>query len=484
MTASEVLLYHRGSPLLFDSGLFLLFFTAFYAVYAALRNERTARLAWVLCFSVFFYYKSSGAFTGVLLAELLVDFWVARRIAAERAKSRRRAWLLFSVLSNLAILGYFKYSNFALETWSSLFHSNFQPLDIILPAGVSFFTFQGISYTVDVFRRDIDPCTSLLDYSFFATFFPQLVAGPIVRARQFLPQMRKAPKISDEQMARAWALILAGLVKKAVISDFISLNFVDRVFDAPQLYTSLENLLAAYGYALQIYCDFSGYSDLAIGLALLMGFQLPPNFNAPYLAQSFTDFWRRWHQSLSSWLRDYLYIPLGGSRKGRLRTYVNLMLTMLLGGLWHGASWKFMAWGGFHGAALAVERAFGITAERGSSTLWGRLLRRILVFHGVVFGWIWFRAADATTAWRLLGRVAAGPEWSHLGEVLAAYPVVFGLMAAGYALHLVPLRWESGAQGLLRRGGVPAMALSLAFMIWLLAQAQAAQVQPFIYFQF
>jgi D-alanyl-lipoteichoic acid acyltransferase DltB (MBOAT superfamily) len=360
----------------------------------------------------------------------------------------------------------------------------FDPWAIALPAGVSFFTFQGLSYTLDVYRGEIEPAASLLDYAFFATFFPQLVAGPIVRAKSFLPQMAAPPALDDEGRAAAWLLILGGLFKKAVLSDYLSLNFVDRVFDAPHLFTSLENLLAAYGYALQIYCDFSGYSDMAIGLALLLGFRLPENFRMPYASQSLTEFWRRWHISLSSWLRDYLYIPLGGSRKGRLRTYCNLMATMLLGGLWHGASWKFVAWGGVHGAGLAVERAAGVNADSSARSRWGRVLRRVAVFHVVCFGWIWFRAADFPAALEMLHRIAAGPEWSHGGEVLAAFPKVFGLMALGYVLHFLPSAWEDRARGGLRRSGVWGQALALACMAWLILQVQGAQVQPFIYFQF
>jgi D-alanyl-lipoteichoic acid acyltransferase DltB (MBOAT superfamily) len=484
MGAADILFYHKGSPLLFNSGLFFVLFLAFYCAYLALGSARTARLGWVVAFSLFFYYKSSGAFVGVLCCELLVDYAVALRMRGERNPLRKRAWLYASLGMNLGILGYFKYANFLLSSAAALAGRPFDPLAIALPAGVSFFTFQGLSYTLDVYRGEIQPSNSLLDYSFFATFFPQLVAGPIVRARQFLPQMKGNPKLTDEQLSRAWMLILGGLFKKAVLSDYISLNFVDRVFDAPHLFTSMENLLAVYGYALQIYCDFSGYSDMAIGLALLLGFQLPTNFNAPYRSQSLSEFWGRWHISLSSWLRDYLYIPLGGNRKGRLRTYVNLMLTMLLGGLWHGASWKFMAWGGLHGVGLAVERALGVRGEQGAPSRRGRVLRRLLVFHLVCFGWIWFRAADAATALQLIGRIADGPEWTHLGEILSAFPKVFALMALGYALHFLPEGANLGAQRALNRGGIALQAFSLALLIWCVAQVQGAQVQPFIYFQF
>jgi D-alanyl-lipoteichoic acid acyltransferase DltB (MBOAT superfamily) len=257
--------------------------------------------------------------------------------------------------------------------------------NIYLPAGISFFVFQTLSYSLDIYRGQIQPvsaemkdfrsfCRSFLDFGFFVTFFPQLLAGPIVRAADFLPQIRKKPSLSNAQMSRALILILSGLVKKTIISDYISVNFVDRVFENPTLYSGLENLLATYGYAMQIYCDFSGYSDMAIGLALLLGFTLPDNFHTPYRSSSIQEFWRRWHISLSSWLRDYLYISLGGNRKGKFFTYFNLMVTMLLGGLWHGASWVFIAWGALHGIALAIDRILS-----GPNRFWGNPAMRALV---------------------------------------------------------------------------------------------------------
>src|SRR5690606_35141846 len=266
-----------------------------------------------------------------------------------------------------------------------------------LPIGISFFTFQSLSYTIDVYRKDLTPTRSLLDYAFFVSFFPLLVAGPIVRASYFLPQLQQPLLVTREAFGRGVFLILAGLVKKAVIADYISVNFVDRVFDNPALYSGLENLLAVYGYALQIYCDFSGYSDMAIGIALLLGFQFPNNFNfnSPYRSLSITEFWRRWHISLSTWLRDYLYISLGGNRRGRLRTYLNQFITMVLGGLWHGASLRFLLWGAMHGVGLAVHKIWMSWTKNtwlGRSSWAGSFLSWILTFHFVCFTWIFFRA--------------------------------------------------------------------------------------------
>jgi alginate O-acetyltransferase complex protein AlgI len=470
MNVTDILSYHPGEPLLFSSGLFLCLFLAFYGVYIALRARLDWRMGWVILFSCFFYYKSSGAYLLVLMALTLMDYAAARQIHRQKSLPWRRAWLVLSLCGNLGVLFYFKYANFVLATL------DMKGFDVILPVGVSFFTFQSLSYTIDVYKGEIQPAKSLMDYAFFATFFPQLVAGPIVRARQFLPQIRKPLILSPDAFGKAWFLILAGLFKKAILSDYISLNFVDRVFDNPGLYSGLENLAAAYGYALQIYCDFSGYSDMAIGLALLMGFELALNFNTPYQSSTLTEFWRRWHISLSSWLRDYLYIPLGGNRKGKLRTYVNLMLTMLLGGLWHGASWKFVAWGGWHGAGLAMEKAFGVK--------WKGFGAKLLTFHLVCLGWIYFRAADFATGSLVLERICNGIEITHVGELVTAYPGVFALMGLGYLLHFCPARFDQALQGILTKMPVMGKAAVMAAMIWLVVQVKSAQIQPFIYFQF
>ncbi len=336
---SEFLSYDPHEPLIFSSGLFLLLFTVFLTIYTALRDAERPRLIFVTLFSLYFYYKSSGFFFFLLINATIIDYLLARAIYTTTGQLERKALLALSLTANLGVLGYFKYTNFLYDTVYGLTGGEYQPMDIFLPVGISFFTFQSLSYTIDVYRGNLKPVNSILDYAFYLSFFPQLVAGPIVRAADFLPQIRRRVEVTEEMLGSGVFLIASGLFKKAVISDYISINFVDRIFDAPALYTGLENLFAVYGYALQIYCDFSGYSDMAIGIALLLGFHFGPNFNSPYQAVNITEFWRRWHISLSTWLRDYLYISLGGNRKGKVRTYVNLMVTMLLGGLWHGAAW-------------------------------------------------------------------------------------------------------------------------------------------------
>lgn len=344
----EVLTYDPQAPMIFSSGIFLWLFAAFMIVYTLLQRQYTARILFVTLFSYYFYYKSSGTYFFLLALVTVCDFLLAQWMDCTEGHWKRKGLVTLSLGVNLGLLAYFKYTNFLGGVIASLMGGEFTALDIFLPVGISFFTFQSLSYTIDVYRKDIKPLTNILDYAFYVSFFPQLVAGPIVRARDFIPQIRKPLFVSQEMFGRGIFLILSGLFKKAIISDYISVNFVERIFDNPTLYSGLENLMGVYGYALQIYCDFSGYSDMAIGIALLLGFHFNLNFNSPYKSASITEFWRRWHISLSSWLRDYLYISLGGNRKGKFRQYLNLIITMFLGGLWHGASWNFVLWGTFH----------------------------------------------------------------------------------------------------------------------------------------
>lgn len=475
--------YHPESPLLFSSGLFLFLFLGFILVYRLLKPYDRARILWCTLFSVYFYYKSSGIYFLLLIASVIVDFNLARYIQNAGSKRAKKAWLVISLVANLGMLAYFKYTNYFFELWAGI--SGAQPLhfDIFLPVGISFFTFQSLSYTIDVYRGQLKALDNIWDYAFFVTFFPQMVAGPIVRAADFLPQIDRPLFISRDEFGRGVFLIATGLFKKAVISDYISLNFVDRVFDSPAQYTGLENLFGIYGYALQIYCDFSGYSDMAIGIGLLLGFTFPVNFNSPYQSLSITEFWRRWHISLSTWLRDYLYISLGGNRQGRWRTYINLMLTMLLGGLWHGAATRFILWGGLHGAALAVERWWKEVFPAAPGRL-QRLLGGIWTFHFVCFCWIFFRAQDLDTVRAMLGQIVYSFNAQILPEFLSGYGLVLFWMALGYALHFAPPAWERAAEKSVTGLPLPAKALLIVLVAALVMQVKSSDVQPFIYFQF
>lgn len=483
----DVFLYDPHSPMIFSSGIFLWLFAAFIVVYLLLQRRTTARLMFVTLFSYYFYYKSSGTYFFLLAVVTVSDFLLALLMEHTVTRWKRKLWVVVSLCVNLGLLCYFKYTNFLLECWASLTGASFSMLDIFLPVGISFFTFQSLSYTIDVYRREIKPLTNLLDYAFYVSFFPQLVAGPIVRARDFIPQIRRPLFVSDEMFGRGIFLIVSGLFKKAVISDYISVNFVERIFDNPTLYSGVENLMGVYGYALQIYCDFSGYSDMAIGIALLLGFHFNINFDSPYKSASVTEFWRRWHISLSSWLRDYLYISLGGNRKGKVRQYVNLIITMFLGGLWHGASWNFVLWGALHGVALAVHKFWmSLTGRKKREQSHGirRFFGVVVTFHFVCFCWIFFRNADFATSVDMLRQIFTVFRPQLLPQLLAGYWEVFALMGLGYVLHFLPDSWERACTKSVIRLPLLGKAVLMIALIYLVIQMKSSDIQPFIYFQF
>ncbi len=476
--------YDPKSPLLFSSGLFMGLFLAFYLVYVFTRKFNRFRTAYVLLFSLFFYYKAGGMYFILLAATAVFNYFLSKVMYHAEKPGTRKVYLILLTVMNLGVLAYYKYTNFIIGNINSVFGGDISLQNIVLPIGISFFMFQTVSYAADIYRRQIEPAGNLLDFSFYLCFFPQLVAGPIVRAKDFLPQIYEQLKLTKEEMGNALFLIMAGLVKKAVISDYISLNFVDRVFSAPGSYSAIENLLAVYGYAIQIYCDFSGYSDMAIGLALLMGFKLPVNFLAPYKSSSITEFWRRWHISLSSWLRDYLYISLGGNRRGKIRTYVNLFLTMLIGGLWHGAAWRFVVWGGLHGLALAVERALKpyLKIPQNAFT---RIVGVILTFHFVAFAWIFFRAPTFGAAADVLGRIGQIDFMAeHWLTVVAAYKNVLIVLLAGFVTHFTPDGVTRRLRELFTAMPVIVKASVVGLVLWLVQATASSEVQPFIYFQF
>lgn len=488
---SEMLTYDASLPLIFSSGLFLFLFAGFIFIYSLLRHTTMARILYVVLFSLFFYYKSSGVYFVLLIFAASSDFIIAKYIASSHKRICKKLLMFLSIAINLGMLGYFKYTNFFVDLSNQMFGDGFlQFQNIFLPVGISFFIFQSISYTIDVYRGDLKPLTNVMDYLFYLSFFPQLVAGPIVRAKDFVPQIRKTPVvITKEMFGTALFLILTGLFKKAIISDYISLNFVDRIFDEPLLYSGFESLMGIYGYALQIYCDFSGYSDMAIGIALLLGFQFPKNFDAPYQSATITEFWRRWHISLSSWLKDYLYISLGGNKKGRARTYGNLLITMLLGGLWHGAALRFIAWGALHGIALALHKLW-LGAIPGSKTLgsqmplWRRLLGIILTFHIVCLGWLMFRVDSMQTASLMLHQIFYNFNLAVAPQVISGYTGVAILIAVGYVLHLIPTSVDNWFKRVVIASPLIIQILMVAMMIWCVMQIKSSDIQPFIYFQF
>ena len=486
----SLLSYDAASPMLFNSGLFLFLFVGFAMGYALLSRRSTLRILYVVLFSLYFYYKSSGIYLLLLLFVSLSDYLIGWRIASAVSRRAKRWWVAASVVLNLGLLGYFKYTNFFIDIANNIFGEGFlQFQNIFLPIGISFFVFQSMSYTIDLYRGTIKPLDRYVDYLFYLSFFPQIVAGPIVRASTFLPQIRRPLNVTREMFGWGVGLIIIGLIKKAIISDYISLNFVDRVFADPSLYSGVESLAAIYGYALQIYCDFSGYSDMAIGLALLLGFRFPKNFDAPYKSATITEFWRRWHISLSSWLRDYLYISLGGNRMGRVRQYVNLLLTMVLGGLWHGAAVRFVLWGTLHGVALALHKVWLTVVPRakvlGSDMhpLW-RVVGVLFTFHVVCLGWLLFRASDMANFWAILSNITHNFDLSVLPQFVGGYRAVVLLVVVGYAMHYLPSRWCEALHRRVATSSFVVQALLLTATIWLVMQVKSTDIQPFIYFQF
>ncbi|MGL5980420.1 MAG: MBOAT family O-acyltransferase [Phocaeicola sp.] len=487
----DVIRFSVGNPMFFNSGLFLFFFLFVILGYSFVKNNQRNRSIYLALLSFYFYYKSSGIFLLILIFTTISDYLIGNKIASSVVKIEKKRWLMFSVIVNLSVLSYFKYTNFFAEVLSSWMNFEFTPFAIILPIGISFFTFQSMSYTIDIYNGEIKPVDRYIDYAFFVSFFPQLVAGPIVRAKDFVSQIKAPTVVTSEMFGRALFLILSGLFKKMVISDYISINFVDRIFDNPTLYSGVENLFGIYGYALQIYCDFSGYSDIAIGLALLLGFHFGINFNSPYQSQSITEFWRRWHISLSSWLKDYLYVPLGGNRRGVVRMYVNLLITMLLGGLWHGASWLFIIWGAWHGLLLVIDKLrlvyFSTKKEKANNSFFARIKRVgaiFLTFNLVCIGWVFFRASSLEKVGEMASQIFTDFKASLFPQLLSGYPTVFLLVGIGAILHLLPQRYEMYGAALLERLPLIAKAAVVAFFIFLLVQVRSSEILPFIYFQF
>jgi len=463
---------------LFPTALFAIFFAVVLPLSWALMGRPRLWKPFILAASYLFYASANWRFCLLLGGITLWNQGAAALIHRAGADERRRRLLCAAaVIGDLGALGVFKYYGFFTQDIDRVLSGlglglPLPLLTIALPVGVSFFTFQAISYTVDVKRRVIAPAT-LLDAAIYLSFFPHLVAGPIVRAREFLPQLASPRDPTRVAVSSGLALIGLGLVKKVVLADFLARAIVDPVFAVPQAYGAPDALLAAYAYAAQIYCDFSGYTDMAIGLALLMGFVFPQNFRSPYRATGLRDFWRRWHMSLSRFLRDFLYIPLGGSRGGRLFTYRNLFLTMVLGGLWHGAGWTFVAWGALHGGGLVVEHAWN---GRIRTPTW---LRWLFTFNFVVLGWILFRSQDISLAGAFLRRftVFSAPTlWTV--PVVAAVVVVVGL-------QLLPARGAEGFEIRLGRIRPIGMAAIFAVLVLLVAATVPSQgVPPFIYFRF
>jgi alginate O-acetyltransferase complex protein AlgI len=446
------------SPLLFNSFHFALFFAVVYAGYLSLQGRLRVQNALLLAASYYFYGCWDVRFLGLLALTTVVDWFVALRIAACEAAAARRRWLLVSIGSNLSVLGFFKYFDFFTDNAVALLQALSLPaspvtLQILLPVGISFYTFQSIGYSVDVYRKQVQPVRRLTDFALFVAFFPQLVAGPIERAGQLLPQLLRPREISPARVDAGCFLVLWGLFQKLVLADNLA-GIADPIFDAPERYSGADLWLGALAFTFQIYCDFAGYSDIARGVAKLLGFDLMLNFRLPYFARSPSEFWQRWHLSLSQWLRDYVYIPLGGNRGGEIRTLRNLMLTMLLGGLWHGAAWHFVAWGAYHGLLLVCFRwpRRARPLPRGLRVPFD-VSRCVLMFVLTVIGWILFRASSLEAVLHFMtniGLTTSEDTSARARELLLLCSPLLAMQVAQYACDdlLAPLRLPPVARGL------------------------------------
>jgi alginate O-acetyltransferase complex protein AlgI len=461
--------------MLFNSLEFGAFFLIAIAAYHGLmaRASWTAKKAFLVVASYVFYMSWSPAFGLLLLTSTVLDYLLARKIEVTTHRGWRRIYLLVSLSFNLGMLGFFKYGGFVADNLWPFFGTGDAPLrDMILPVGISFYTFESLSYTIDVYRGEA-ASKNLLDFSLFLSFFPHLVAGPIVRPRQFLPQLASEPRIREVEVEDALARIAIGFVKKVLLADTLGV-YVDAIWQLPGAFSGPNVLLALYAYTFQIYFDFSGYTDIALGLARLWGFELPENFDRPYRAYSPREFWQRWHISLSTWLRDYLYVSLGGNRGGTARTYLNLFLTMLLGGLWHGPAWTFVAWGAFHGLWLVVHRWLTRSGEPARTP---GPIRLFVTFHLVVLSWALFRAPTLADAWQQLLALASWKDVYISHQSIQALVIL--LVAA-------TLHWAPPAGGFRRRFiAAPAWAQGVIYAIGTaLVFLQAPASARFIYFQF
>jgi D-alanyl-lipoteichoic acid acyltransferase DltB (MBOAT superfamily) len=497
----ESLPYIPGKPLVFSDLEFWVFMLVFLFVFSFTAGIRKVKNAVLLLFSFYFYYKSGGWAILILLLVISYDFFIARAIDAARKQGVKKFWVGLSVVLNLLILAYFKYAFLLADGLNNLFHLNIKKenwlalllpagdmlrintQNILLPVGISFFIFHSLSYTIDVYRGLVKPLRNWSDYALFVAFFPELVAGPIVRARDFVDQIFRDYRLDRATFGKGISLILTGLVKKVVISDILSTHLVDRIFDQPGLASGPEAWLAMYGYGIQIFCDFSGYTDIAIGLAAILGFELKPNFDQPYKSVSVTEFWRRWHISLSVWLRDYLYIPLGGNRNGKVFTYINLMITMLLGGLWHGANWKFLIWGGMHGLGLVVHKLWSGAAGRFqiSFSAWAGWL---ITFHFALICWLPFRAENTAVALELFRKLCLPWDFVGLGELLFHYRLPLFSLVLGLVTHFLPESWKTAFTHRFEKSPIPLLWLICLLTLLLVYQFKSAESQPFIYFQF
>jgi alginate O-acetyltransferase complex protein AlgI len=484
--------YDEFDPLLFSTAFFLFLYFGLLIVNRFISKNKSARVVLLLIFSLFFYYKVSGLFFILLVITSFANYAIGIGLGNIKAPVKRRILFFAGLIVNIGLLGYFKYTNFFIQIINDFKFASLDPLEIILPIGISFYIFKVLSYLIEIYWENIEPEKNFLDFTLYVAFFANILAGPIDRAEAFLPQVKKAYEPAKAEIGMALFFILSGIIKKAIIADYIGVNFVDRVFDSPLRYTGVENLMAIYGYTIQIFCDFSGYTDMAMGLSLLLGFKLMENFNAPYKAASIADFWRRWHISLSTWLLTYLFRPLQMKFRN-MRVAGNalaLFITFAICGFWHGANWTFIFWGALHGFFMAVS-VFTAKPRKLFYTKLGlqdsKVIKGIqifITFHLVAAAWVFFRVADFQSGLDVFSQIFNFFQGEVFAQFITAYPFIWGLILFGYFIHFLPESLKAKTADLLGRTPVVVQAVILALFMWLAAQAKSADLQPFIYFQF
>ena len=481
----HMLSYDPSQPLLFNSGLFWVLFLLFLPIYGMLKTRRTQMMVFVVAFSLFFFYKSSGLFFLLHVATSLIDWFVARQIHQESTVMMKRFWLTLSIILSVGTLCVFKYTDAVIVSLNDMFHSNFQPLDLVLPLGISFYTFKTISYVVDVYKGKIKPADNWLDYLFYLSFFPALAMGPIVRASHFLPQLKENKMPTRNMVYSGFGLALVGVIKKAVFADYFG-QYTMIAFGNASGYSGFELAMAVLGFGLQIYCDFSGYSDMAIGMGRMMGFDLGINFDFPYRSQNVTEFWRRWHISLSSWLKDYVYIPLGGNRRGKWRRHLNLMVTMLIGGLWHGETLNFLAWGGVHGVALCLHKISKkpLDAIFPSENVVVKFFSWLITFVFACFTMMMLGVDSFETVWIVVKKSFTDFDFAYFVPFFTARKLWCYLIIIIFVLHFVPKKIYGLLGHLFVKSNWIIKLLVFIIVVQLVIQFSSEEVQPFIYGQF
>ncbi|MFA4852249.1 MAG: MBOAT family O-acyltransferase [Bacteroidales bacterium] len=487
----HALAYNHDHPLLFNSVLFFLLFSVFYLVYTIVFNHVKARNAMLLLFSLYFYYKVSGVAVILLLVISTSDFFIGKGIFYAKKKNGKTWLLLLSLLIDLGCLIYFKYTNFFFQTWTNI--NGIQDpvvLNIILPIGISFFVFKTLTYIFDLYRKTIEaPEKNYINYVLYVSFFPNILSGPISKAVDLLPQIKNKLLINKELVGKGFFLIMSGAFKKIFIADFLAGNFVDRVFDAPAYFSGFESLMASYGYTVQLYFDFSGYTDIVIGIACLLGFSIMPNFNKPFSAVNVTDFWRRWHITLSVWLRDYLFTPMSLKLRnwGTFGLMFSVFITFILCGFWHDARLTFIIWGGLHGIAMAYDILTNKIRNRLKKKMNMAIYRFIsifITFHFLCFSFIIFRAKDVTSALKIYEKIFTSFDFNLAGQWISLYIYPFLVLIFGLLLHYTPFKWNTGLlNGFTKlHWSLKTVVVVIAFII--IYQVYSSQAQAFIYLEF